>query len=304
MAILRRSQNTPTLCRQTQHRADRGRSPRRGYLRKAWKRLGRSSTATENDVFLTVNTAGKAMGVAGAFVAGPAWAIDYLIQRARPFIFSTAPPPSLAAALSASLTVIQSRAGKTGTPPGRTPLCSAACWLESGLDIGRSMFPDHSRPPRRQRTGVFRRCGTSARRLRRSRAPTADGSTRYRDGLRISVNSHLDESTLRRFASARGTLTGRIEGSDSLRKVFLDAMLSGLFITGTDTNVGKTVVAAALMHRYRHPGALAILEADSNRNRAGRRHRRSGISAPAVITSCFTQESVCLVLFRRTWPPS
>src|SRR5262249_52213777 len=28
-------------------------------------------------------------------------------------------------------------------------------------------------------------------------------------------------------------------------------MLHGLFITGTDTNVGKTVTAAALMHRYR-----------------------------------------------------
>ena len=28
-------------------------------------------------------------------------------------------------------------------------------------------------------------------------------------------------------------------------------MLRGLFVTGTDTGVGKTVVSAALMHRYR-----------------------------------------------------
>jgi dethiobiotin synthetase len=28
-------------------------------------------------------------------------------------------------------------------------------------------------------------------------------------------------------------------------------MARGLFVTGTDTNVGKTAVAAALMHRYR-----------------------------------------------------
>ena len=33
-------------------------------------------------------------------------------------------------------------------------------------------------------------------------------------------------------------------------------MLRGLFITGTDTDVGKTVVAAAFMHRYRHLGNL------------------------------------------------
>jgi 8-amino-7-oxononanoate synthase len=55
---------------------------------------------------VSINTAGKALGVSGAFVAGPAWAIDYLIQRARPFIFSTAAPPALAAAIGASLDVI------------------------------------------------------------------------------------------------------------------------------------------------------------------------------------------------------
>ena len=58
-------------------------------------------------VFLSVNTAGKGLGVSGAFVAGPAWAVDYIIQRARPFIFSTAPPPALAAALDASLDLIE-----------------------------------------------------------------------------------------------------------------------------------------------------------------------------------------------------
>jgi dethiobiotin synthetase len=33
-------------------------------------------------------------------------------------------------------------------------------------------------------------------------------------------------------------------------------MLRGLFVTGTDTNVGKTVVAAALLHRYRRAAPL------------------------------------------------
>jgi 8-amino-7-oxononanoate synthase len=60
----------------------------------------------DRDVFVSINTAGKALGVAGAFVAGPAWAIDYLVQRARPFVFSTAPPPALAAAIEASLALV------------------------------------------------------------------------------------------------------------------------------------------------------------------------------------------------------
>lgn len=61
-----------------------------------------------DDVFISINPAGKALGVAGAFVAGPAWAIEYMVQRARPFVFSTAPPPSVAAALEASLALIAS----------------------------------------------------------------------------------------------------------------------------------------------------------------------------------------------------
>ena len=60
----------------------------------------------EDDVFISINTAGKAIGVAGAFVTGPEWAIETLVQRARPFVFSTAPPPALAEALEASLDVI------------------------------------------------------------------------------------------------------------------------------------------------------------------------------------------------------
>jgi 8-amino-7-oxononanoate synthase len=54
-----------------------------------------------------VSTLGKALGVFGAFVAGPAVVIEYLINKARPFIFTTALPPILLAAVEASLDVIQ-----------------------------------------------------------------------------------------------------------------------------------------------------------------------------------------------------
>jgi 8-amino-7-oxononanoate synthase len=55
---------------------------------------------------LSINTAGKALGVGGAFVAGPAWAIEYLVQRARSFVFSTAAPPAMAHALAESLRIV------------------------------------------------------------------------------------------------------------------------------------------------------------------------------------------------------
>ncbi|MEI2780748.1 MAG: 8-amino-7-oxononanoate synthase [Candidatus Competibacter sp.] len=55
---------------------------------------------------ILMGTLGKAAGVSGAFVAGDRRVIDWLTQRARPYIFTTASSPLLAAALLASLDLI------------------------------------------------------------------------------------------------------------------------------------------------------------------------------------------------------
>ena len=54
-----------------------------------------------------VGTLGKALGTAGAFVAGSQELIETLIQRARSYIYTTAPPPALAVATRESLGVAQ-----------------------------------------------------------------------------------------------------------------------------------------------------------------------------------------------------
>ena len=51
-------------------------------------------------------TLGKAAGVSGAFVAGSAELIEWLVNKARTYVFTTAQPPMLAAAVSASLRLI------------------------------------------------------------------------------------------------------------------------------------------------------------------------------------------------------
>jgi len=56
---------------------------------------------------VTLHTCGKAMGVEGALICGPRIIIDYLINRARPFIFSTASSPLMAVAASAALDRIE-----------------------------------------------------------------------------------------------------------------------------------------------------------------------------------------------------
>jgi 8-amino-7-oxononanoate synthase len=54
-----------------------------------------------------MGTLGKAAGVSGAFVAGDAVVIDYLLQTSRTHIFTTAQPPALAATLLKSLALIE-----------------------------------------------------------------------------------------------------------------------------------------------------------------------------------------------------
>ncbi len=54
-----------------------------------------------------VGTLGKAAGVSGAFVAGAATVVETVLQRARSYIYTTASPPFLAAAVEASLTIIR-----------------------------------------------------------------------------------------------------------------------------------------------------------------------------------------------------
>ena len=55
-----------------------------------------------------VGTLGKAAGVSGAFVAGSEQLVELLIQRARTYIYTTASPPSLAAALLKSVEIMAS----------------------------------------------------------------------------------------------------------------------------------------------------------------------------------------------------
>ncbi len=89
---------------------------------------------------LTMGTLGKAAGVAGAFVAGDAGVLAWILQRARTYMFSTAHPPALAAATSASLALIaredwrrerlqalaaQLRAGLAGLPWSLLPSATA-----------------------------------------------------------------------------------------------------------------------------------------------------------------------------------
>jgi 7-keto-8-aminopelargonate synthetase-like enzyme len=61
---------------------------------------------------IQMGTLGKALGGAGGFVCGSRRLIDYLINRARSFIFSTAPMPAASSAATAAIRLVQSNEGE------------------------------------------------------------------------------------------------------------------------------------------------------------------------------------------------
>jgi 8-amino-7-oxononanoate synthase len=157
-----------------------------------------------DDVFVSINSAGKALGVSGAFVAGPSWAIEYLIQRARTFIFSTAPPPPLAAAIEASLAIVAAE------PERREQLAHLSRDLRRQLaDRGLPVLPGSSQiipvvlRDNDRAVAVAQALQSEGFDVRAVRPPSVPPGTAR---LRISVNIGLGEATIEGFVSALARL--------------------------------------------------------------------------------------------------
>jgi 8-amino-7-oxononanoate synthase len=73
-----------------------------------WGEGGRGLAAASHrlDRMIAVHTCGKALGVSGALVTGADVLIDFLVNRARPFVFGTAPSPLTAALVRAALQIV------------------------------------------------------------------------------------------------------------------------------------------------------------------------------------------------------
>jgi len=160
---------------------------------------GECGRGLAGDVFVSINTAGKALGVSGAFVAGPADAIEYLIQRARPFIFSTAPPPAVAAALEASLEVMADE------PERRERLLARARYLRERLGLaGDSPIIPIIVGENERAVAVARELQEAGFDVRAIRPPTVPAGTAR---LRVTVNQGLSEELLDRFVGVLAAAT-------------------------------------------------------------------------------------------------
>jgi 8-amino-7-oxononanoate synthase len=84
-----------------------------------------------------IGTLGKAAGVGGAFIAAHEDVIELMIQRARPYIYTTAAAPALAHALLASVDIIEGAEGERR----RANLRARIAQLDAGLRLERWQRP-------------------------------------------------------------------------------------------------------------------------------------------------------------------
>jgi len=167
------------------------------------------NAGVSTDVLVSINTAGKALGVAGAFVSGTDWAIDYLEQRARPFMFSTAPPPAFTEALIVSLGII------TSEPERRKRLFDRVRFLRKQLHrLNISIPSDESQiipilvgknSKAVSLASKMQKDGFDVRAIRPPSVPEGQAL------LRVSVNADLSEENLCRFVETLNKYLGKEE---------------------------------------------------------------------------------------------
>ncbi len=180
-------------------------------------------------------TLSKSLGSQGGAVLATSAVREHLVNIARPFIYDTGLAPAAAGAALAALGLVgrRARAGRRASTPGRRPPSPrpAAC-ASPPARSSRSPMPGP-----REAVDAVARAAEQGVRIGCFRPPsTPDGISR----LRLTAHAHLTDDEVDHAT----------QGDRGAARVSTDV----LFVTGTDTGVGKTVVTAALAVALRQAG--------------------------------------------------
>ena len=150
------------------------------------------------DNVVTLRTCGKALGCEGALVCCPRVLADILINKARSFIFSTAPSPLSAAAVRASLKLIRDQ------PERRERLArliafAGTCLAETGTQILPVILGEDARTM--TVAAELQQRGFDVRGIRPPTVPA--GTSR----LRVSLTLNVDEAIVAALAEAIAEVT-------------------------------------------------------------------------------------------------
>ncbi|HEX8553967.1 MAG TPA: 8-amino-7-oxononanoate synthase [Sphingomonas sp.] len=163
---------------------------------------GLAATLQGRPNVITLHTCGKALGCEGALIAGPAVVRDFLINRGRAFIFSTAPSPLMAEAVRGALGILRDEPERRvrlhalirHAEAELTPLGAAA----TGSPILPLVIGEDARTM--AVSAALRHRGFDVRGVRPPTVPP--GTSR----LRISITNNVDEAAISALATALGDL--------------------------------------------------------------------------------------------------
>jgi 8-amino-7-oxononanoate synthase len=159
------------------------------------------------DNVIALHTCGKALGGAGALISGPRVLCDFMLNRGRPFIYSTAPSPLMAVAALEALEILREeperreRLAHLVSAAGRAALASGAA-TPTGSQILPVIVGD-DRAALSLAAGLQRR-GFDVRAVRPPTVP--DGTARLRISITLNVDEHDVEALFAALAAERGML--------------------------------------------------------------------------------------------------
>lgn len=165
-------------------------------------------------VVATIHTGGKALGSGGAWVAGSRALRDVMVNRARSFIFSTAPLPVLGVALGAGLHLVEREPERRRDVHRKSSVLRAAL-REAGVEAGgESMIVPIVVGDNDTATALQSGLAAAGFDVRAIRPPSvAPGTAR----LRVTVRYPVPDAELARFVSEVARLTHHVKmGSDPL----------------------------------------------------------------------------------------
>lgn len=150
---------------------------------------GRAAFLEGRENVVTVHTCGKALGTAGAFVCGSRVLKDFLVNRARPFIFSTAPSPLLAAVTGAAISICEQSEARRARLAELVRHAHAALGRALGLAGSGSHILPVIVGEDRAATEIAARIRARGYDVRAIRPPTVPiGTARLRIALTLNVN--------------------------------------------------------------------------------------------------------------------
>ena len=217
--------------------------------------LAEAQGADLERVTARILTGGKSLGASGAFVLGGSALTDHLLNRARSFVFTTAASPAVSGALACAIEIA------AGADAERRHLTELVHMLAANLGVPEppaAILPYVVGDPEAA-LSLAERTQSAGLDARAVRPPTVPHGT---SRLRIVCHAYNEAADIGRLAeliasAAPATATAaRRDTGDSEHTRPTNRGDNRLVVVGTDTDAGKTVVAALVVRALARRGAV------------------------------------------------